>query len=191
MDVFKIIPENFFSVLSCRNQELYVRCLTAVFQAYEQGSVLGMDKQIAQQAIVDVLEQSVGTGDIEGLEPGTSVREKANTILRRFEECEWIDVDVNNDYVEIMNFRDYAITVMQALKSVATDSMYGYEDETHEFRGYIYTAYTLLENEKSEFAMVVDQVYKNTVAFIREIRKLDSRLKSTSGRSSRTPRSAT
>jgi len=66
---------------------------------------------------------------------------------------------------------------MQALKTVGTDTMYGYEDETHEFRGYIYTVYTLLQNEHNEFAMVVDQVYKNTIAFIREIRKLDSRLK--------------
>ena len=178
MELFKIIPQNFFSVLNCRNQDLYVKCLLAVFRAYEQGSVLGMDKQIAQQAVQDVLEmQSAAVKDLEGVEQSDTLKDKAAAVLRRFEECEWIDIDVNNDYIEVLNFRDYAITVMQAIKSIGTDTMYGYEDETHEFRGYIYTVYTLLSHENDEFGMVVDQVYKNTIAFVREIRKLDSRLK--------------
>lgn len=178
MELFKIIPQNFFSVLNCKNQDLYVKCLTAVFRAYEQGSVLGMDKQVAQQAVQDVLEmQSAAVKDLEDVDPSDTLKDKAAAVLRRFEECEWIDIDVNNDYVEVLNFRDYAITVMQAIKSIGTDTMYGYDDETHEFRGYIYTVYTLLEHEQGEFGMVVDQVYKNTIAFVREIRKLDSRLK--------------
>jgi len=178
MELFKIIPPNSFSILNCKNQELYVKCLMSVFRSYEQGSVLGMDKSIAQQAVLDVLEvQSAAVKDLEDIEASAPLRDKAALILRRFEECEWIDIDVNNDYVEVLNFRDYAITVMQALKTIGTDTMYGYEDESHEFRGYIFTAYTLLEHEHSEFGMVVDQVYKNTIAFIREIRKLDSRLK--------------
>jgi hypothetical protein len=35
----------------------------------------------------------------------------------------------------------------------------------------------LLSNNQGEYGLTIDQVYKNTVAFIREIRKLDSRLK--------------
>ena len=177
MDVFKVIPQNFFSLLNSKNQALYVRCVFATYKAYEQGSVLGMDKLIAQQAIIDELEQLDDALEIEGVESNISTRDKANAILRRMEECEWIDIDINNDYVEIMNFRDYAITIIQALKNISQDSFYGYDDETHEFRGYIFTVYSLLQNEHAEYSMVIDQVYKNTIAFVREIRKLDSRLK--------------
>ncbi len=176
MDLFQIIPANFFNLLAGKNQNLYMNALFEVFKAYEQGSILGMDKQIAQQAIIDYLDMHPDD-EVDEIEKDASNRDKANQILRRFEECEWIDVDVNNDYVEILNFRDYAITIIDALKVINLDTAYGYEDENHEFRGYIFTAYSLLVNEHVEYAMVLDQVYKNTIGFVREIRKLDSRLK--------------
>jgi len=176
MDLFNVVPANFFNLLTGKNQNLYVNALFEVFKAYEQGSVLGMDKQIAQQAIIDFLEMNPDL-EVDDVDFDATIRDKANQILRRFEECEWIDVDVNNDYIEILNFRDYAITVIEALKEITTDTGYGISDETHEFRGYIFTAYSLLMSDQGEYAMVVDHVYKNTIAFVREIRKLDSRLK--------------
>jgi len=176
LDLFQIIPTNFFNLLSGKNQNLYMNAVFEVFKAYEQGSILGMDRQIAQQVIIDYLEMHPQE-EVDDLELDATNRDKANQILRRLEECEWIDIDVNNDYVEILNFRDYAITIIDALKAIGQDTMYGYEDENHEFRGYIFTAYSLLTNEHVEYAMVLDQVYKNTIAFVREIRKLDSRLK--------------
>lgn len=177
MDIFKIIPQNFFSLLNSKNQNIYIRCIFAVYKAYEQGSILGMDKSIAQQAIIDELDTIAEDVNIDDIDESTNNRDKANSILRRMEECEWIDIDVNNDYIEIINFRDYAITIIQALKNISQDTFYGYDDETHEFRGYIFTVYSLLQNEHPEYAMVIDQVYRNTIAFVREIRKLDSRLK--------------
>lgn len=177
MDVFKVIPQNFFSLLNSKNQAIYVRCIFAVYKAYEQGSILGMDKSVAQQAVIDELDLMAEDIEIEGIEESLNNRDKANAILRRMEECEWIDIDINNDYVEILNFRDYAITIIQALKSISQDTFYGYDDETHEFRGYIFTVFSLLQNEHAEYAMIIDQVYRNTIAFVREIRKLDSRLK--------------
>ncbi|MDD3477704.1 MAG: DUF5716 family protein [Candidatus Izemoplasmatales bacterium] len=184
MELFKVIPENFFSLLSGKNRNLYMNGVFEVFKAYEQGSILGMDKRTAQQSLIDFLEihpellQKEEESETIEEEEEVSVREVANLILRRMEECEWIDVDVSNDYVEILNFRDYAITIIEAMKQITQDGYYGSEeDEGHEFRGYIYTAYTLLVGEHVEYAMVLDQVYRNTVAFVREIRKLDSRLK--------------
>lgn len=153
-----------------------MNALFEVFKAYEQGSILGMDKQIAQQVVIDYLEMHP-LAEVDEMDASSNNRDKANQILRRLEECEWIDIDVNNDYVEILNFRDYAITIIEALKAVTQDNYYGYDEENHEFRGYIFTAYSLLMNEHVEYAMVIDQVYKNTIAFVREIRKLDSRLK--------------
>ena len=177
MDIFKIIPQNFFSLLNSKNQNIYVNCIFSVYKAYEQGSILGMDKSIAQQAIIDELDAMAVNVEIDDIDETTNNRDKANAILRRMEECEWVDIDVNNDYVEILNFRDYAITIIQALKNISQDTFYGYDNESHEFRGYIFTVYSLLQNEHPEYAMVIDQVYRNTIAFVREIRKLDSRLK--------------
>jgi hypothetical protein len=176
MDVFKVIPHTFFGLLTGKNKELYVKALFVLFKTYEQGSILGMDKQVAQSALADFLEDQIYEAE-EDDELQMTPKERANQILRRLEDAEWIDVDVTNDYTEILNFRDYSITIIEALRSISQDTFYGYDNESHEFRGYIYTVYTLLTANHLEYGMVVDQVYKNTIAFVREIRKLDSRLK--------------
>ncbi|MDD4069427.1 MAG: DUF5716 family protein [Candidatus Izemoplasmatales bacterium] len=182
MNIFDIVPKQFFSILSSKNQKTYVSAILELFKVYEQGSILGIDKNIARQAIIDYLDinpldEELELDDEQDFDIQITNRDRANQILRRFEECEWIDIDVNNDYEEILNFRDYAITVIEALKEISADSYYDEESETHEFRGYIFTAYSLLTNDHGEYALTLDQVYKNTIAFVREIRKLDSRLK--------------
>jgi hypothetical protein len=181
MNIFDIVPKQFFSVLSSKNQRIYVSSILELFKVYEQGSILGIDKNIARQAIVDYFDANPLDEEleIEDEEEGVEItnRDRANQVLRRLEECEWIDIDVNNDYEEVLNFRDYAITIIDALKEINSDSYYGEETETHEFRGYIFTVYSLLTNDHGEYALTLDQVYKNTIAFVREIRKLDSRLK--------------
>ncbi|MDY0023595.1 MAG: DUF5716 family protein [Candidatus Izemoplasmatales bacterium] len=181
MNIFDIVPKQFFSVLSSKNQRVYVSCILELFKVYEQGSILGIDKSIARQAIIDYLDinplEEELEEETEEEETLLTNRDRANQILRRLEECEWIDIDVNNDYEEILNFRDYSITVIEALKEIGDDSYYGEDNEVHEFRGYIFTVYTLLSNDHGEYALTLDQVYKNTIAFVREIRKLDSRLK--------------
>lgn len=179
MDLKNIIPKQFFSLLTGKNQSLYIACLMEVYRAYEQGSILGLDKSMAKQVIMDYLDVHPLGSELEADEDDQEVahRDVANYVLRRFEECEWIDVDINNDYDEILNFRDYAITIIESLREIGNDSIYGEDSEGHEFRGYIYTVYSLLKSQDGEYGMVIEQVYKNTAAFVREIRKLDSRLK--------------
>jgi len=179
MNLYNVIPKQFFSLLASKNQSIYVGSILEVFKAYENGSILGMDKTIARQVLVDYLELNPLEEELEGNESEQEVtnRDRANYILRRMEETEWIDVDINNDYEEIVNFRDYSITIIDALRQISSDSIYGDESDGHEFRGYIYTVFSLLSNDHGEYGMVIEQVYKNTAAFVREIRKLDSRLK--------------
>lgn len=180
MDVFNIVPNQFFNLLSGKNKSLYVNCLIELYRVYEQGSILGMNKDIAREVLVDYLDLNPLEEELEDSDEGIEItnRDRANQILRRFEQTEWIDSDVNNNYEELINFRDYSITLIEALKEISNDSFYNSEEsDGQEFRGYIYTSYTLLNNDYGEYAMVLDQVYKNTLAFVREIRKLDSRLK--------------
>ncbi len=179
MDIYKMIPRHFFSLLASKNQSIYASCILELYKVYETSSVLGMDKNLAKEVIQDHLadhpfeiEDDISEEELEMIN-----RDRANYILRRLEETEWIDVDINNDYVELINFRDYAITIIEALEDIGSSDIYGYDDDDSEFRGYIYTVYSLLSNEHGEYGMVLEQVYRHTVAFVREIRKLDSRMK--------------
>ena len=46
MDLFKVIPDNFFSLLSSKNKSVYAGCIIEAFKIYEEGSILGIDKKI-------------------------------------------------------------------------------------------------------------------------------------------------
>lgn len=187
MDLFKIVPDNFFSLLSSKNKAIYAGCIMEAFKIYEEGSILGIDKKLVVEVLTDYLDRE--KFDLEELDDALfdseeeskqpSVRDRANFVLRKMEDCGWIDIDVTNDYVEILNFRDYAITVIEAFLQIQPN--YEYDDistNQHEYRGYIYTIYSLLTNPMNiEYGVLMEQVYRNTKLFIRELRKLDSRLK--------------
>ena len=181
MDLFKIIPDNFFSLLSSKNKAIYAGSIIEAFKIYEEGSILGIDKKIVVEVLTDYLDkqsEELDEMELDDDESKPSSRDKANFILRRMEECGWIDLDVTNDYVEILNFRDYAITFIEALLQIEpVYDDYG-DASTNEYRGYIYTIYSLLSNcNNVEYGVLMEQVYRNTKMFIRELRKLDSRLK--------------
>lgn len=186
MELFDIIPDNFFSLLSSKNKRLYIACIFQAFKIYETGSILGVDKKIISDDLCFYLEQNSfffekeSQKDSDEDEPSNK-REIANFVLRRMEECGWIYVDVTNDYVEILNFTDYAITFIEAMMNVYP--VIANEDEVdyvnpNEYQGYIYTIYSLLTNEENvEYGILISQVYRNTKLLMRSLRKLDSRLK--------------
>lgn len=182
MEIFKIIPDNFFSLLSSPNKAVYAGCIMEAFKVYEDSSILGIEKKIVVEVLTDYLENEFFNTDNEDIEreegQEISARDKANYVLRRMQECGWIDIDVTNDYVEVLNFTDYAISITEALLQIEpTYNDYG-DSSSQEYRGYIYTIYTLLMNPLNiEYGVTMEQIYRNTKMFIRQLRRLDSRLK--------------
>lgn len=187
MDIFEIIPDKFFSLLSSKNKRLYVLAIIETFKVYEMGSILGIDKKIVVDDLTHFLEcqntqYSEEDSDSEDFEI-ESKRDLANFILRRMEDCGWIYIDVTNEYIEILNFSDYAITIIEALLEIEpyqydADSDTVYMPSKNEYQGYIYTIYSLLNSKDViDTSMLISQVYSNTKLLFRSLRKLDSRLK--------------
>ncbi len=189
MDFFGMIPDNFFSLLASKNKRIYLASIIQSFKTYETGSILGIEKKIVADDLVNYLDNSSYLYDIEDEEDEESnpqsKRELANYILRRMEECGWIYIDVTNDYEEILNFSDIAITICEALITaypMVADS-YGDENESYEFyaneyQGYIFTIYSvLIHADSADYATAFDIVYNTTKQLIRALRRLDSRLK--------------
>ncbi len=188
MDFFGMMPDNFFSLLSSKNKRIYLASILQSFKTYETGSILGIEKKIVADDLVNFLDNSSYLYDIEDEEDEESnpqsKRELANYILRRMEECGWIYIDVTNDYEEILNFSDMAIIICEALINAYPNALdYGedgesYEVYANEYQGYIFTIYSLLTNpENVDYAMTFDLVYNYTKQLIRALRRLDSRLK--------------
>lgn len=190
MDFFGVIPESFFSLLSSKNKRIYLACILQSFKTYETGSILGIEKKIIVDDLINFLDGHTYLYDVEDEEDEESnpqsKRELANYILRRMEECGWIYIDVTNDYEEILNFSDVAIIICEAL--INAYPTYGsdydesqeqtYEAHANEYQGYIYTIYSILNNPESmDYAMTFDLVYSYTKQLIRALRRLDCRLK--------------
>ena len=188
MDLFNIIPENFFSLLSSKNKKIYQALIIETFKVYETASILGIEKKLVVDELVHYLETNkydyaVEDETDEEAKPN-SKRDLANYCLRRMEECGWIYVDITNDYIEILNFSDAGIIFTEAMMQVIgqgftiddadVESTYN----NREYQGYIYTIYSLLNNNDNiEYSVIIQEVYRNTKLLLREIRKLDARLK--------------
>ena len=189
MDFFDMVPDNFFSLLSSKNKRIYLASILQVFKVYETGSILGIDKKVVVDDLVYFLDVNANfLYDVEDEEdeesnPSTK-RELANYILRRMEECGWIYVDVTNDYEEVLNFSDTAITICEALLKSYPMLEYGNDElpadyvNPNEYQGYIYSIYSILnQSDNIEYALTFSLVYSNTKQLIRAIRRLDARMK--------------
>ena len=189
MDLFDMVQDNFFSLLSSKNKRIYLASILQVFKVYETGTILGIEKKIVVDDLTYFLDSnSQYLYDIEDEEDEEanpqSKRELANYILRRMEECGWIYVDVTNDYIEILNFTDVAITICEALLNaypqidlMESELPDDYVDPT-QYQGYIYSIYTLLNQQDNiDYALTFSLVFSNTRQLIRAIRRLDARMK--------------
>ncbi len=189
MELFDVIPENFFSILSSKNKRLYSACAIEAFNVYEQGSIFGIERKIVVDDLVNFLEKNPNLlkldDEFDKEDAPTNAREIANFVIRRLEECGWIYIDVTSDYLEILNFTDYAITIIEALMTLTPTLKYSDDDDMYvpvfnpnEYNGYIYTIYSLLSNcDNENYALMISQVYKNTKLLLRSLRKIDSRMK--------------
>ena len=186
MDLFNIVPENFFSMLASKNKRVYLQAILQAFKVYETGSILGIDKKIVVDDLTLFLENTklnYLTEDEADEESSVSTkRELANYILRRMEECGWIYIDVTNDYVEILNFSDVGITICEAIFKAYPQIEHGEDfneeyNQAYNYNGYIYQINALLQDDNPNYSLTFSLVYSNTKSLIRSIRRLDSKLK--------------
>ena len=189
MDFNNILPQNFFNLFQSKHRDIYIEGLIRIYEKYETGSILGMQKDDARDIMENLLEEkNVGLNELNDENDNDdeipSYRELANYILKRYEQTGWVTIDVTNDYLEILNFSDYAVSITLALieiKKAASYSLFAenfsLDPQEQAFRGYIFTIYSLLNSNTFDYGLLLNQVYKNTINFVREIRKVDHKLK--------------
>lgn len=187
MEFNNILPVNFFNLFQSKHRDLYLESLIRVYEKYEVGSILGMPKDDARDIIETLFEErNIGLDEFTDEDPDEipSYRDLANYFIRRFEQTGWVTIDVTNDYLEILNFTDSAISITLALMEIKKNANYSLfadnftlNSNEEAFRGYIFTIYSLLNSKTYDYGLLLSQVYKNTINFVREIRKVDHKLK--------------
>ena len=124
MNLFEVLPNEFFRLLSGRNKEIYAKCLEILLTALEHDQF-----KIAKDEFVNALKDAdidwtsnfeYDTNDVPDNAPVTS--NKIAYTVNRLEECGWIEfiIDpINNE--EYIVLPDYSIHVLEAFKKITSD----------------------------------------------------------------------
>jgi hypothetical protein len=172
LKLFEAIPSNFFSILSSKNKEIYADCVFIIYKVVSLNTSFGVEREIVVQTMIDYFE-GLEDKDIFSEEDSTikSSREEANFILRRLEECGWIDIETTSNYIKILNLRDYAITILETFDRIM-------HNEGLEYQGYVYTIYSILfTKENTAYNIMLEQVYENTTKLVNGLKSLNSNIK--------------
>ncbi len=178
MNIFDVVPANFFSILASKNKCIYYDCLKLIYDLYDRKMGFDVTREEAMEELVDYFEESPDLEE-EDCNINQTPREKANYVLNRLAQTGWIVLETDNDYNDLVSFRYYALTVLEGFDRIATPQE---EDESDyavfEYKGYLYSIYSLLtKSADSELNLVLNQVARLAIEFIGEIKKINLKLR--------------
>lgn len=177
MNIFDVVPANFFSILASKNKCIYYDCLKLIYDLYDKKMGFDVTREEAMEELVDYFEESPDFQEDD--EITQTSREKANYVLNRLSQTGWIVLETDNDYNDLVSFRYYALTVLEGFDRIAQPQE---EDESDyavfEYKGYLYSIYSLLtKSADSELNLVLNQVARLAIEFIGEIKKINLKLR--------------
>lgn len=171
MNYFKVIPENFFSVLSSTNKNLYINTAKLIFDKTVEIGVLNVHKDDLVEVLEDFYRESnyVYVDETKKL---SGYRDTALIIIRKLKSFGWLDENIVS-FNSFFSLTDIAITQIDAI-----DRMSNYEIS---YTGEIFTIYSLFTNRNSNMSIplydLMMQISKSTATFFRNLSKVNNQLK--------------
>lgn len=144
MKLFDVVPENFFSILSSANRELYFDALMILHEMFKFELNIRVDDYIS--SLISILEDRAFEleEDDEAQESGLTLSGKARLILNRFVKTGWVDKEfLDGSFIEIVTPRNYAIPVMKLLSNLGNNSL-------QEYNSLVFATFSGLKQVKTE-----------------------------------------
>ncbi|MDR0641487.1 MAG: DUF5716 family protein [Treponema sp.] len=151
MNLFSLIPGNFFSLLASGNREIYFDALMLLNDFFKNELTIRVDDYIS--SLIALIEDRVFILEAEDESPELSETEgggglapnvKARLILNRFIKTGWVDKEeMDGTFAEIITPRDYAIRVMRLLDELR-------DERVHEYNSLVYSTYSTLKQAEQE-----------------------------------------
>ena len=170
MNLFEIIPGNFFSVLSSKNKELYVDALMLLHKLFQYE--LNIETSDYLSALIGLLEnRSYEAEDDDELTDGSlPLSAQARLIMNRFISTGWVDKEyMDGSFTEVITPRTYAIQVMQLLYDLG-------DNNAREYNSLVFSTYSALkearDNQPGLMYEAVINAKSNTERLIRELKTL-------------------
>ncbi len=189
MNIFDVLPANFFNIFASKNKDLYSNCLKLIFDKTQSEVTFSYSRDQLVYDIVELIESSnhVEFDEIEDVAT-KSYKDKANVVIRKLKECGWILEGLNTDYSKTVFFSSVALPFINAIDDIYenTRESVSYNDQTNysystrvEIDGYAYSIYSLLKNNtKLKKSSVLLQVTENTKLMLNSLKQLNYKIKS-------------
>lgn len=180
MNLFEKLPDNFFSILSSRNKNIYGVALVTLYDALtmyrtriRKSDYLDLLKSRSGEDVIKLTFDDEDEIEFESLEP--TLANKANFIVKRLIETGWIYIDYDvKSGTEYILLPSYSINMLKLIYQFADDS------STH-YVSYVHTTYSDLkmEDDLQDESMyrTLDNAYNNTQSLEIEVTKLDHSIK--------------
>ena len=142
MQLFDVVPEGLFQLLTGINKRLYAEALLLLYE-YVQTERFGIRYEVVRDLLQEMLEtrQELGeaidslSDDDDELAPSDptqlsmedAARIQANMMLRRLERLEWIDVEVRAQFERFIVLPHYASRFIGVIKELCEDRTVEYQ----------------------------------------------------------------
>jgi hypothetical protein len=147
VNIFSLIPGNFFSILASGNREIYFDALMLLNEYLKQNLNIPVGDYIAslialiedRNFIVEKEDESPDMPDAVAGQGGLNAHTKARLILARMVKTGWVDREITDgSFIEIITPRDYAIRMMQLLDEMR-------DERIHEYNSLVFSTYSALK----------------------------------------------
>ncbi len=175
MNLFQILPEDFFKTLTSKYKTIYIDCLQLIYSTYKTELSFGVDKEI----ILYELERYFDNETVEMVfdeddnEVARDSRAKANAILRRLKDSGWIEYELTNDFKVKVNLFDYAATMIESFNKIIRNEEMEYQSLVSQIHA------TLLNQEgyAKPYEYIIKRVVENTDELMVGLKKLNTNIK--------------
>lgn len=164
MKLFDTIPDNFFSVLSSKNKEIYAMALLVLYRSL-QSDEMSIKKDdyirtLREKATDLVMNFDFSEVEDEDLGVNPNLPTRVAFIVRRLEETGWIEIEMRSDtFEEYIALPSYSIQMLTFLNDIVSESEVAYNSLVHS----TYSELKLEDEERDEFMYAtLIRVYENT-----------------------------
>lgn len=178
MNLFDVIPENLFSILSSPNKKIYIDALFVIKECFRQE--MSLPKEDVAIAITSKLEDRIleikieEDDDEQDEKVDNSLSARAYYILRRLKWAGWIEFEVQgSNFEEEVILPDYSIDIINLLYSLTNK-------KNLEYNSYVYATYSALKialtQESKQLYNATITAYDNTIKLVNSLKSLHHNL---------------
>lgn len=173
MKLFDRLPDNFFSLLSSKNKDIYVDALFVLRGTYKENVLIYKDELVSR--LISSLEDKMMDMEEEDMPEDRSTSSIAYFLIKRLKNTSWIDIEYkSNTFDEIIIVYDYSLKVMNLLYDLVNVSQ-------REYNGYVYNTYSSLKtanDERNDYMYTaLKGAYDNTSSLVDELKGLSNEIR--------------